>query len=282
MNKEARYDKWERQQWFWKERQDKRGRFRNSWVDKPLEDKYKEFSKAFPSDVNPFVLDNPSLSKDDYKFDDKTQTFDFRPVFYIHGPKHGWEQPLSKISINEEHKELSKYIPALTPRLPKENYKRIKSCAILMKEKFKFCKSKPTDSCEKSDTSENLKKKHNDIMKCRNIRALENHANCDSYGKGWLEPNDYGHGYYIGKYEEEASNCYEIDNKRREAKALIEQNAIKAQQKTSNMHLQKILRAKEKSKSKSRSKSRSKNKHGVRISMRRKSLKSMRRKKSSK
>ena len=54
-------------------------------------------------------------------------------------------------------------------------------------------------------------------MTCRNLRALENHANCTSMSRGWFQRDEFGHNKQLKKEEERASTCYRIDDHRIEA-----------------------------------------------------------------
>lgn len=68
--------------------------------------------------------------------------------------------------------------------------------------------------CTEKDNDENLRKKHNRWMTCRNIRAEFQNSNCriDSESPKWVDPSDRGHIERIKVSAKEAKNCVEIYN----------------------------------------------------------------------
>ena len=68
--------------------------------------------------------------------------------------------------------------------------------------------------CTEKDNDENLRKKHNRWMTCRNVRAEFQNSNCriDSESPEWVDPSDRGHIERIKVSAKEAKNCVEIYN----------------------------------------------------------------------
>lgn len=95
-----------------------------------------------------------------------------------------------------------------------------KQCDKLASYKKKYCKIEVPTKCNANTPSDQLKANHDRMMKCRNIRAIENKANC-LYEKGWLKGDDMGHQKEIVDIGNGAFKClteYRIREKRSKEK----------------------------------------------------------------
>jgi len=83
-----------------------------------------------------------------------------------------------------------------------------KECGNLSRFKTLYCKEEELTKCIINTPDDELKINHDRMMLCRNIRAIENKANC-RYEKGWLTNNDPGHATQIAEKGNAAYNCLE-------------------------------------------------------------------------
>lgn len=94
---------------------------------------------------------------------------------------------------------------------PTKRQENGKACEQLKDDKLTECKIKlPAGVCDSKMSEQELEKRHNQHIKCSNIRAFENQANCPN-----LTPNDQGHAISVIKSAAEAQICVDAWNKKR-------------------------------------------------------------------
>jgi hypothetical protein len=80
------------------------------------------------------------------------------------------------------------------------------------------CKDNPPFKCKKETPDDELQKRHDRLMECRNIRAIENKANCLYDKVGQLTNDEGGHQKAIVGMGNGARNCLTEHNKRKAKK----------------------------------------------------------------
>jgi hypothetical protein len=90
-------------------------------------------------------------------------------------------------------------------------------CAYLYQLKMS-CKDESTIKCKAETPDDELQKKHDRLMECRNIRAIENKANCLYDKVGWLTNDHDGHQKAVVGMGNGARKCLAEYNKRQAKK----------------------------------------------------------------
>ena len=95
------------------------------------------------------------------------------------------------------------------------------ACKAIHAEKDKQCKddTNPSNACNKDDDKETLKKKHDHLMLCRNLRMIETFSHCKSKsGNRWIKDRAIDHTSQLNNLMRSAGKCvdYYVDRKREE------------------------------------------------------------------
>ena len=152
----------------------------------------------------------------------------------------GWEHKLLSVSHLQKLPISYEYIEeAFGPN------SSISACKILHEKKLKYCEKTLDDkrkqeenkkikllnanldndnkikyhtsklsSCTKEMTDHELKQHHDNIMKCRNIRALESYSYCTNKNNEWMNPDDPGHAEQTNNKATSAASCVNMFSSR--------------------------------------------------------------------
>jgi hypothetical protein len=135
----------------------------------------------------------------------------------------GWERKLTEMRRGTEYRPTYSSYDVFDPK--DENTKiTTKSCRTLSVLKNIYCKEVDSYSCNRSTPEHQLKTKHDMLMKCRNIRAIENKANCYYPKVGWLTPDETGHEKEIVDMGNGALKCLKEQRVRNSGKKMQNQH----------------------------------------------------------
>jgi hypothetical protein len=99
---------------------------------------------------------------------------------YPNTPFRDWKPKLATYDANSDYKTYFSVMPTIPP-----SQSNIPKCKKLAGFVSSTCKDMP--ECRKQDDYTSLKKKHDDFMMCRNLRAIQANSNCE-LTNGWVDP----------------------------------------------------------------------------------------------
>lgn len=167
----------------------------------------------------------------------------------------GWEKKLSVMRKGEIVYPYPSYdIFDEKETLPNED--NTKQCRILSVLKDVYCKTDHSYQCNRSTPFNLLPFNHNMLMKCRNICAIENQANCYYPDKqGWLTNNHGPHKIQIENVSKGALKCLTEYNNRIAGRRMIKQKSTRVKRRKSASHYKPKKRSASRTKSYSKRKS---------------------------
>ena len=161
-------------------------------------------------------LRNTSKVKDKYQ-----NAFIFTPTY--------WETKKTDVSYNDEidGKRIGRAFQYNDSFYNNEEAKD--SCDNIQLLKKIYCKDGKRRSCKKNMSIEDFKENHDVLMKCRNIRELENNSDCIIDGKKLTKYHEE-HSDQINNYSNAAYQCVDEYNKKTQKRynAIIKKNNNKS------------------------------------------------------
>lgn len=157
----------------------------------------------------------------------------------------GWLRKQNYIDKSEKNSE---FMNAFMPEYDED------ACKAIQAQKDKYCKDeedKPKKSptaCKQTDDGETLKKKHDHLMLCRNIRLIETFSHCKT-GDKWFKSKAANHMSQLNELARSAIKC--VDYYRN--KQPFDQRIDYKPKKKRRTIPRRIKRSKKKSRSKSKS-----------------------------
>ena len=135
-----------------------------------------------------------------------------------------WEKRLMGVDKTKQFE----YINAFQPEYDE------KECSIIQSVKDRLCKKELSGGrCTSKDRDEVLKKKHDDKMKCRNIRAIESFSNCRNIEyERWIKSNGIQHTKEMNQLARGAYACADIHNRRKNSSSRRRKNKGKGKSKS--------------------------------------------------
>jgi hypothetical protein len=163
-------------------------------------------AERFLSDYIPF----PKYSIDEVTYDyEDDNSID---ILYKNFTPRNWGQKQLGIDTNIP----SEFVDAFKPGYDE------KACQKLIDTKKLFCGvDNRTTSCHKEDDKDTLKTKHDRLILCRNLRAMESFSNCKTSRNNWIRSNGIGHTSQMNQLANRAADCVDIyvDKRRNEKKS---------------------------------------------------------------
>jgi hypothetical protein len=166
------------------------------------------------------------------------------------GSPDGWEKKLFEMRRGFPVPDYYPSYDVFDPMWTMPNKLNSKECNNLAELKDRECKKKVLTKCNTNTPSDQLQANHNRMMICRNIRAIENKANCH-YDKGWLKNDDIGHQKEIVDIGNGAFNCLK-EYKERRKKSEEKKHRLRSISRRRKANLNKSTKRKSKSRKSSR------------------------------
>jgi hypothetical protein len=142
----------------------------------------------------------------------------YRETYDVRQTPANWEK-LQLVASSGDPRAPLFYTSAQLIADPNKRQENSEACEKLKEDKLTECKNKlPAGMCDYKMSEQVLEERHNQHIKCSNIRAFENQANCPN-----LTPNDQGHAISVIKSAAEAQICIDAWNKKRGGQSEQEQ-----------------------------------------------------------
>ncbi len=146
----------------------------------------------------------------------------------------GWERKLTEMrrGINYEPKYPS--YDVFDPKSDFPSKDNETACDKLYELKKEYCDTTQKYKCTTYMPNDKLQSNHDKLMKCRNIRAIENQANCRFDKDRWLENDESGHADQIYSKGNGAFKCMDIYLTRNKLKQPPQKSAPRSKRSTSD------------------------------------------------